>query len=351
MHSQGANVDPRFSYNSYTQEQPMNDIPLTPLRTVSNQIPFSTPTHISQPSYTTQVPLTVPSSVPSTNSVPDMPVPPSPQFEEDSRSASSSQEKEKEWWELGYPKEIIVDCWRQLISELIGTALLIYLCTGTYLSLVHLNGIDGGSVIGIGLGCGIATLCISAMTYPISGGHLNPAITLAVVLIMKMKIFKGVMFIVAQITGSIIGAYLIQASIPPGVTLALKSGAPHINVNATTLVPQGNSLSVSNACFMDIFLSIFVILAFLMSSQFYQGISYAGFWLPLVYGSAVMCTSLFAAPLSGVGANPLRAFGPSIAGGDFDNHWLFWIAPLVGSIAGAVLYKILNFQKPIKPDD
>jgi len=180
------------------------------------------------------------------------------------------------------------------------------------------------------------------MIYPISGAHLNPAITIAVTLLMKMPIFKGLTFVIGQIIGAIIGAYLLKLAIPSPVTDALQCAAPQISINGTTLVPLGNSISVVNACFMDIFLSFFVIMAFLLSSKFSRDSQSAGFWMPVVYGSAVLTTILFASPLTGVGPNPLQALGPSVVAGNFDSHWVYWIGSIVGAIFASIIYKIFQ---------
>jgi glycerol uptake facilitator-like aquaporin len=99
---------------------------------------------------------------------------------------------------------------------------------------MHIKGLEGGALIGIALGCGFATIVTSATLRPISGGHMNPAVTLAVVLLMKMPILKvsnfwrfflkfanhkqGIAYLVCQVTGAILGAALVKGAIPePGM--------------------------------------------------------------------------------------------------------------------------------------
>jgi len=354
----------------------MNDVPLTPLRMGDAESPqstdrngapyqYETPTHFVQNtskrssasySYSQQSPVTsiYPPIIPSVQSIyPDPDVEREYDYRHQHEQAAYvpgkkyPSKKSIEWWEFGSPKKIIAENWRQPLAELIGTTLLVFLCTASFIALVHLNGLDGGTVIGAALGTGFGTLATSATIRQVSGAHMNPAVTIAVMLVMKMPIFKGIMYIVCQVVGALLGAALVKGAIPDQVFRAINYGVPLLNYNATTLVPPtastpANTMSLVNLCFLEIMLSIFAVFVYLLTAKLPRDPIHTGHWMPVANGAAVAACAFFTTPLTGIGVNPLRAFGPAVISGSLADHWVFWLGPIVGAVLAAAIYKVLR---------
>jgi aquaporin Z len=226
------------------------------------------------------------------------------------------------------------DC-KKYGAELIGTAALVLIGCG---SAVIAGQYIGNAGIAFAFG-----LIVLAMVYAIgniSGCHINPAITVAMLVAGKIKGKDAILYIVSQCIGAIIGA---------GILLAIAKGLPGYSTALNGLGQNGyGEQSPAGyamwACFVAelVLTALFLFVIFGSTSEKapkgFAGIS-IGFTLVLIH--------LVAIPITGTSVNPARSLGPAVfVGGDaLPQLWLFWVAPLAGGILAAIIWKYVFAQK------
>ena len=221
-----------------------------------------------------------------------------------------------------------LDAWRASAAELIATFLFVFLGPGAVVSAGIFIGAMGeftaSNLVVIALAHGLAIAILVAATARISGGHINPAVTFAAVLTGKVGVTKGGMYVVAQLLGAILGAFLLKAVIPDALEGGLGSHALGADISA------GAGLAVEMVL---TFVLVFVIFATAMDPK---GPAHLA---PLVIGLAVLVDHLVGVPLTGASMNPARTLGPAWAAGAWADHWVYWVGPLAGGAIAALVYE------------
>jgi len=223
--------------------------------------------------------------------------------------------------------------WKCLGAEFLGTALLMFFGIGCVLKLEE-EAVKGLSFVGIALcwGFTVATL-VQAL-----GGvscDINPAVTLASLVTGKIPIVKAVMYILIQCLGALAGTSLLKAVTPDSV-----EGNWGVTQLAAGVTPiQG--------CMIEI-VSTFVLVftAFSVNDENRKDVKGS---VPLAIGLCVGAIVMCSGPLTGASLNPARSLAPSIIAGHFDNHWIYWVGPMVGAMTGGVLYQ--NVFRQLRPDE
>jgi aquaporin Z len=224
---------------------------------------------------------------------------------------------------------------KKYAAELIGTLALVLVGCGSAAIAGQYIGYAG-----IAFAFGLTVLVMVYAIGSISGCHINPAITVAMLVAGKIKGKDAIFYIISQCIGAIIGA---------GMLLAIAKGLPGYSTAVNGLgqngygahSPAGYSLA---ACFVAelVLTALFLFVIFGSLSEKapkgFAGIS-IGFTLVLIH--------LVAIPITGTSVNPARSLGPAVfVGGDaLPQLWLFWVAPIVGGILAAVLWKYAFAQK------
>ena len=217
------------------------------------------------------------------------------------------------------------EVWRAALAELIATMLFVFVGAGAVVSSGMLGaGLDAARLVAIALAHGLAIAIMVAATAHISGGHINPAVTVAMLVTRKIGLAKGVMYVVAQLIGAAIGALLLAAVIPDAAEGGLGAHA------------LGNGVVVGAGLTIEIvltFVLVFVVFATAVDSRGPNVIA------PLAIGLAVLVIHLIAVPLTGASVNPARSFGPALVAGQWANQWIYWVGPIVGGAIAAVVYQ------------
>jgi glycerol uptake facilitator-like aquaporin len=171
-----------------------------------------------------------------------------------------------------------------------------------------------------------------------SGGHMNPAVTMAVWL---MDVFPGASvlpYALAQLSGSVVGTEL--GRLVWGQVVAI----PTVNYAAIRPGPGWDSAAVFLAEAGCMTVLILIVGNFLAYPAYHR-------WLPYTVGAAVAAVIAVFGPLSGGSANPARQFGPALLAGRFGFLWIYLVAPVVGAILGAsvhgLLYRRLRLRQPL----
>ncbi|XP_076001026.1 aquaporin-4 [Genypterus blacodes] len=225
------------------------------------------------------------------------------------------------------------DFWRAVSGEYLATLIFVLLGLGS-----TINWAAGEEkpppadlvLISLCFGLSIATM-VQCFGH-ISGGHINPAVTAAMVVTRKLSLAKAVFYVVAQCLGAITGAGIIYLVTPAAVRGSL--GVTTVN----------STISVGHALVVELLITfelVFTVFATCDPKRKDLGGS-AG----LAIGLAVAIGHLFAIPYTGASMNPARSFGPAMVTLNFENHWVYWVGPLLGAILAAGLYEYLYCPDP-----
>lgn len=222
--------------------------------------------------------------------------------------------------------------WRAAFAEFIATLLFIFLGAGTVVVTGGLiqDGLNSARLVAIALSHGLAIFLLVSMTAKISGGHLNPAVTFGALVTGRISLPKAVMYMAAQLLGAVVGAFLLTVVIPTGA---------QGNLGAHGL---GSGVTVGGGLVAEIVLTFALVFVVFATAMDPKGL---GHLAPVAIGMTVLVDHLFGVPVTGASMNPARSFGPALVGGVWDNHWIFWVGPLVGGALAAWVYENVFMQR------
>jgi aquaporin Z len=234
---------------------------------------------------------------------------------------------------------------KKLAAEFLGTAILVFIAVGVATENFGFKLFGASTAAGVvttALAFGLVLMALAYAIGPISGAHVNPAVTLGFVAAGRMKASEGVGYVVAQVAGAIGGAALLWG---------VFSGIPGYNRKLQGLGTDGygaNSLvhlNQSGAFVVEMVLTfIFVsVILFATHKAAIQGA--AG----LAIGMALVVVHLIGIPLTGTSVNPARSLGPAliVGGSALSQVWLFLVAPLVGALIAAVVHLSISGRSDV----
>ena len=221
---------------------------------------------------------------------------------------------------------------KKLISEFVGTFALIFIGAGS----VATNYISSGALglVGISTAFGLVVMAMIYATGHISGTHINPAVTIALVVTKKMDAKDAVPYIISQLAGAAVAGLTLGVIYPTAIA------SVHLGTTALgTDVGFGTGVLVEAIL---TFLLVFTIFGAAVDKRAPPG--FAGFAI----GMVVLFDILVGGPLTGASMNPARTFGPALASGYWVNHLVYWIGPIVGGVVAALLYDGVFAEKTEK---
>ena len=193
------------------------------------------------------------------------------------------------------------------------------------------------SVLFIALGHGMA---IGIMVYAfghISGAHINPAVTIPMIITKKIGLTDGIAYIIFQLIGAVAAAASLKTILPElgqAVNFATQGGP-------SDLIDKSITSGFAVEAIMTFFLVtvIFMTAVHKKASPGLHGFS---------IGGIIFLIHLVAVPLTGASVNPARTFGPALISGFWEFHWLYWAAPILGGIIAGVLMNYIYVNKAEK---
>lgn len=224
---------------------------------------------------------------------------------------------------------------KKYLAEMIGTfSLVLFGCGAAVIAGVSQTGPSGIGLLGISIAFGFAVVAMAYAIGGISGCHINPAVTVGMLVAGRMTAKDAVGYIISQLIGATIGAAVLYVIASGSNGWTMPEWALGSNGWGEGYLGNYNTTSAFVAEAVFTFLFLFVILA--VTSKFGNG-TMAG----LAIGVTLMLIHLVVIPVTGTSVNPARSFGPAIfAGGKaLSQLWLFFVAPIVGAIAAALLWK------------
>jgi aquaporin Z len=209
---------------------------------------------------------------------------------------------------------------RRLVAEAIGTFILV--AVGS-LSIVAATMANAPVLVVVPFGFGLALLAAIHTTAHVSGGHYNPAVTLAALIDRRIDAINAAGYVVAQVIG---------AAAASAVVLVISSRAA---VLGTRNLPGAN-VSDIQAFLNEVVLTAVFLAVILTTTRKTE--SNAPFAIPLT----LVVIHFAGIPISGASVNPARALGPALVGGDLTSIWIYLTAPFVGALVGWGIFKLLD---------
>jgi len=222
---------------------------------------------------------------------------------------------------------------RKCAAELLGTALLVFFGVGVA-TLMFGFGLDGGSVaagvVATALAFGLTLLSLAYVLGPVTGCHVNPAVTMGALLAGRIPVAEAIGYWIAQFVGGIVGALVLWG---------MFSASPLYDRPVTGLGANGWGkaslihIGVGGAFLAEVILTAMFVFAVLAATSKTVNPTVAG----MVIGLTLTVVHLIGIPITGTSVNPARSLGPAliVGGTALSQMWLFILAPLVGGAVAA----------------
>ncbi|MEO7285295.1 MAG: aquaporin [Jatrophihabitantaceae bacterium] len=217
---------------------------------------------------------------------------------------------------------------RKVIAELLGTFILVFFGVGS-----AVFGIDRLGPVGVAFAFGLVLLALAYAIGPVSGCHVNPAVTLGVLLRRGMPVPEAVAYWIAQVVGGLLAGALLKLMTSSFGKVTDQTGALGTN-------DWGKSISAGGAFVLEIVLSFLLVFVVLLVTGRAAAPGFAG----LAIGLVLTVIHLVGIPLDGTSVNPARSLGPAIFAGShpMSHVWLFILAPLIGGALAALVAPLLD---------
>ena len=213
------------------------------------------------------------------------------------------------------------------LAELVGTFILVFGGTAVAVGAILSRPTAGGAYdsLAVALAFGLALVAVVAAIGHVSGGHVNPAVTLGLAATGKFPWKSVPYYLGAQLVGAVLGAV--------GTWLAF--GGPGRTEAGLAATHPAQGVGDFQAFVLEIlitFILVFVVIAVATDERAPAPIA------PIAVGFALAVAVFIAGPVTGGAVNPVRALGPMIVSGDFAGAWLYILGPIIGGVLAAFLY-------------
>jgi aquaporin Z len=224
------------------------------------------------------------------------------------------------------------DALRRAVAEFVGAFTLVFVGAG---AIMASNGVPG-ALVAIAFAHGLAIAVMVSAVGHISGGHFNPAVTFGFLVTRRMEPRLAVVYWVAQLAAAVVASLLLWWIFPNSVVDAAKLGAPAL----------GPLIGAGAGFVLEAILTFFLVWVVFATAADPRGTfkSIAG----LAIGLTITLDILIGGPLTGAAMNPARAFGPQLVHDFWKDGWIWYLGPLVGGAAAALLYEWL-YLRPLAP--
>ncbi len=218
---------------------------------------------------------------------------------------------------------------KRLLAEGIGTFWLVFAGCGAAV----LAGAGVGT-LGIALAFGLSVLTMGYAVGHISGAHLNPAVTIGLVVGKRFDSKEALGYIVAQVIGATFASWVL---------MQLAGGHAGFNLAASGLAANGygehspGGYDMHAALLCEIVMTFFFVFIIMGATDVRSKVNFA----PIAIGLTLALIHIVSIPITNTSVNPARATGPAIIMGGWalDQLWLFWLAPIIGGVLGAFSYR------------
>ncbi|KAG9491807.1 hypothetical protein GDO78_000358, partial [Eleutherodactylus coqui] len=222
---------------------------------------------------------------------------------------------------------------KAFLAELIATLIFVFIGLGSTLSWS--GALPTVLQIAFTFGLGIGTM-VQAVGH-ISGAHINPAVTIALLVGARISLVQTFFYVIAQMLGAVIGAALLYEFVPADIRGGFGVNQPSNNVSA------GQALAVEICLTMQLVLCIFAT----TDSRRTDNIGCPA----ISIGLSVVLGHLLGIYYTGCSMNPARSFGPALITENFTYHWIFWVGPITGAIFACLIYDYIFAPHVMSPSE
>uniref|UniRef100_A0A8C5MHV0 Aquaporin-4 n=1 Tax=Leptobrachium leishanense TaxID=445787 RepID=A0A8C5MHV0_9ANUR len=211
--------------------------------------------------------------------------------------------------------------WKAVSGEFLAMTIFIFVSLGSTINWSVDDSLQQAHIVRISLCFGFSVVTMVHCFGHISGAHINPAVTIAFVCTRKITLAKSLFYIIAQCLGAITGAGLLYLITPT-------------NVLGTLGVTLNEGLSVGHGLLIEILITfqlVFTISAVCDSKNKEKSST-------LAIGMSVIIGHFFAINYTGASMNPARSLGPAVIVWKWENHWIYWIGPIIGAVCAGGAY-------------
>ncbi|HLD60341.1 MAG TPA: aquaporin [Candidatus Bilamarchaeaceae archaeon] len=216
-----------------------------------------------------------------------------------------------------------MDEYKAYLAEFISTFALIFIGAGAILA--------GSNVLGVGVAHGLVLMAMIYATAHISGAHVNPAVTIAMMATKNIDIARGSFYIMFQLLGAVFAAFMLS--------IIFTNAPASLDLGATKLAEgvdffQGTLLEAILTFFL-----VFTIFGVAVDKKAPQGM------YGLAIGIVLTFDIIVGGALTGASMNPARSFGPAAVSGFWTDHLVYWVGPVFGALVAALVYSNVLMEK------
>ncbi|XP_014522500.1 aquaporin TIP1-1-like [Vigna radiata var. radiata] len=219
------------------------------------------------------------------------------------------------------------DNWRAALSEFFSTFIFVFVASGSTVAVKNLTDDVPTALVIVAVANAFAFFVAVSVSTNVSGGHVNPAVSFAAFISGNLTWLRCIFFWIAQILGSVIACLLLKFT----------SGGQRIPV-----FELSSGMKVGNAVVLEMVMTFGLVYAVYATTvdprSRRNGL---GAIAPLVIGLVVGANILVGGPFDGASMNPALSFGPALVGWSWENHWVYWVGPLVGGGLAGFLYELV----------
>ena len=224
---------------------------------------------------------------------------------------------------------------KRAVAELLGTFWLVFGGCGAAVLSARFPEVGIG-LVGVSLAFGLTVVTMAYAVGYITGGHFNPAITIGVFTAGRIKGADVLPYIVAQLIGAVLAAWLLAAIASGNGTDAIASG---LAANGFGEHSPGH-YTLATAFITEVLMTFFFLLVIFGTTSEGAPVGFA----PLAIGLTLTLIHLISIPITNTSVNPARSTGPAllVGGWALQQLWLFWVAPILGAVLAGGLWKWLG---------
>ncbi|NXU77766.1 AQP2 protein, partial [Oreotrochilus melanogaster] len=212
---------------------------------------------------------------------------------------------------------------RAVLAEFLATLIFILFGLG---SALNWPSASSPSILQIALAFGLAISTLVQALGHISGAHINPAVTVASLIGSQVSFLRAVFYVVAQLLGGVVGAAILHEITPADSREGLHNGT-----------------TTGQAVTVELFLTFQLVLCIFASTDERREDNLGSPALSI--GLSVAVGHLLGIRYTGCSMNPARSFAPAVIVGDFSDHWVFWVGPLLGAAGASIIYNYILFPQ------
>lgn len=223
-----------------------------------------------------------------------------------------------------------MDLTRRAIAEALGTFGLAFIGCGVVVASALPD--SGIGLLEIAIAHAVVLSIMVSATMNISGAHINPAVTVGLLVARRITPRDAGVYVVAQLAGALLGAWLVQAFMPATAATATSLGTPALQ----------NGVTLTSGIAIEAVMTFFLMSAIYGTAVAPTAPAVGGFGI----GLTLLFLILFGGPLTGAAMNPARAFGPAVVTGNYLGQAVYWLGPVIGAVAAALLWESMLIKKP-----